>query len=76
MLLLVLVLVLCVVGDGDGDGEATPTVGISPAKAGTERTHVRISAIPSRFMACSCLRITRNLASGNETIRKERFLAR
>lgn len=51
MLLLVLVVeVLCVVGVGDGDGAATPTVGISPAKPETDRTHVRITAIPNRFI--------------------------
>lgn len=49
MLLLVAV-VLCVVGVGDGDGAATPTVGMSPANAVTDRTHVRINAIPSRFI--------------------------
>ena len=49
-MLLVPVLVLCVVGVGDGDGDALPIVGMSPANAGTDRTHVRINAIPSRFM--------------------------
>jgi hypothetical protein len=42
-----LLLVLCVGGCG---GDATPIVGISPAKAETDRAQVRISAIPSRFM--------------------------
>ena len=50
MLLLVLVLVLCVVVVGDGDGVALPIVGMSPAKAETDRTQVRINAIPSLFM--------------------------
>jgi hypothetical protein len=44
-------LLLCVVvGAGDGDGSALPIVGISPAKADTDRAQVRINAIPSRFM--------------------------
>ena len=42
-----LLLVLCVVGGGGG---ATPIVGMSPAKAEMDRTQVRISAIPSRFI--------------------------
>lgn len=50
--MLLLVLVLCVVGVGDGDGDALPIVGMSPAKAGTDRTQVRINVILSRFMDC------------------------
>ena len=42
-----LLLVLCVEGGG---GDATPIVGMSPAKAETDRAQVKISAIPSRFM--------------------------
>jgi hypothetical protein len=44
-----LLLVLCVVGGGGGVA-ALPIVGMSPAKAETDRAQVRISAIPSRFM--------------------------
>lgn len=35
---------------GGGGGDATPIVGMSPAKAETARTQVRITAIPSRFI--------------------------
>jgi hypothetical protein len=48
--MLLLALVLCVVDVGDGDGVALPIVGMSPANAETDRTHVRVNAIPSRFM--------------------------
>ena len=71
--MLLLVLVLCVVGAGDGDGSALPIVGMSPAKTGTDRTQVRVNAIPSRFIDCLLLlelseiwRDARNLASANK----------
>ena len=44
-----LLLVLCVVGGGGGV-DATPAVGMSPANAEADRTHVRISANASRFI--------------------------
>ena len=44
-----LLLVLCVVGGGGGV-DATPAVGISPANAEADRTHVRITAKASRFI--------------------------
>ena len=44
-----LLLVLCVVGGGGGV-DATPAVGTSPAKAETNRTHVRNNAIANRFI--------------------------
>ena len=44
-----LLLVLCVVGGGGGV-DATPAVGMSPAKAETDRTHVRINTKASRFI--------------------------
>lgn len=74
MLVLVLVLMLCVVIVGDGDGVALPIVGMSPAKAGTNKTKVRINAIPSLFMDFLlfeshqnlALRDTRNLVSANK----------
>ena len=49
---IVVAVLLCVAGDGvgDGAGSALPIVGISPAKAETDRTHVRINAIPSLFI--------------------------
>ncbi len=81
--MLLLVRVLCVVGVGEGDGVALPIVGISPAKAETDRTQIRISAIPSRFMVSPVLRITSPLVSGEipdfwyrQINNKERFLAR
>jgi hypothetical protein len=59
-----MLLVLCAVGGVGVD--VLPIVGTSPAKAETDRAHVRISTILSRFMDfCSYLRITRNLASGD-----------
>ena len=48
--MVVLLLVLCVAGVGDGDGDALPIVGISPAKAETDKTHVRTNAKPSLFI--------------------------
>ena len=66
-----LLLVLCVVGGGGGV-DATPAVGMSPAKAETDRTHVRINAKASRFiLSFSCSRVTRSLASANKTITKD-----
>lgn len=66
-----LLLVLCVVGGGGGV-DATPAVGISPASADTDRTHVRINAKASRFiLSFSCSRVTRSLASANKTITKD-----
>ena len=44
-----LLLVLCVVGGGGGV-DATPAVGMSPATAETDRTHIRINAKASRFI--------------------------
>jgi hypothetical protein len=66
-----LLLVLCVVGGGGGV-DATPAVGISPANAEPDRTHVRINAKVSRFiLSFSCSRVTRLLASANMTITKD-----
>lgn len=66
-----MLLVLCV-GGGCAGVDATPAVGTSPAKAETNRTHVRISAIANRFiLSFSCLRVTRTLASANKTISKD-----
>ena len=59
----VLLLVVCVVG-GDGTAgapavgisPALPIVGMSPAKAETDSTHVRINAKPSLFIGVfSCV---------------------
>jgi len=67
MVVVVLLPLLCVVGVGDGDGSALPIVGISPAKAETDRTHVRINAKPSLFIGVfSCfLRSYQLLVSGD-----------
>ena len=45
----ILLLVLCVVGGGGGV-DATPAVGISPASAEADSTHVRISVKANRFI--------------------------
>ncbi len=50
---MLLVLVLCGVVVGGGGGVALPIVGMSPARAETDKTHVRISTIPSRFIGVS-----------------------
>jgi hypothetical protein len=46
-------MVVCVVPVGAGEGD--PPVGISPAKAGPEKTHAKAIVIKNRFMDVSLL---------------------
>jgi hypothetical protein len=73
--------VLGVVGGGGVD--VLPIVGMSPANAETDRTQVRISTIPSRFMDFLLFENYQNLASCEipemwyrQINNKKRFLAR
>ncbi len=57
-------LLLCVAGGGEA-GAGAPAVGISPASAETDKTHVRINAKPILFTGVfSYLRITGILGIG------------
>ena len=58
-----LVLVLCVVGGGGGV-DATPAVGMSPANAEADRTHVRNRAKVSRFIELLLLKSYQNSGIG------------